>query len=89
MTRSSVARWRLALAVLPLLLAHAGSRAFTTIVPTHDGQVLETLSEPTVRQRPPAAAGTAAVATPGLLRQVRAEIAQARQSGDTRHWGRA
>ncbi|MCB2007640.1 MAG: hypothetical protein KDH93_21690 [Rhodoferax sp.] len=89
MTRSSVARWRLALAVLPLLLAHAGSRAFTTIVPTHDGQVLETLSEPTVRQRPPAAAGAAAVATPGLLRQVRAEIAQARQSGDTRHWGRA
>ncbi|MCZ4312183.1 hypothetical protein O4H66_02095 [Comamonadaceae bacterium G21597-S1] len=89
MNRPVANTWFPALVLLPLLFSHAGSMAATAVVPTHDGQVLETLASPTVRSRPPVPAGTLVVATPELLRQVRAEIAQARQSGDTRHWGRA
>lgn len=89
MNRTVATPWSLALVLLPLLLAHGAGRAATAVVPMHDGQVLETLAAPTVRMRPPTDAGAAAAATPELLRQVRAEIASARQSGDTRHWGRA
>lgn len=79
----------MALAVVLLPLAQGGSRAATEVVPTHDGQVLETLAAPTVRQGSSVAVGVPAVDVASRVDQVRQEIGLARQTGDTRHWGRA
>lgn len=72
-----------------LLLAHAASGAATLLTPAGDDEVVEILPAVTVG-RPVAAPNAALAMDPiALAGQVRAEIALARQTGDTRYWGRA
>lgn len=75
---------------VPLLCLHLSAQAVTPLVPQSDDEVLEVLPAVTQNRPPPATAAvpkrldaTAAAA------QVRADIAVARQTGDTRYWGRA
>ncbi len=73
-------------AVMPLLVF-----AVTAINPTHDTDVLEVLPVIT-HSRPTVATPLAAprVPDPGVAAaQARADIAVARETGDTRYWGRA
>jgi hypothetical protein len=87
------------LLLLPVLaFALAGAQAATEIVPTHDGQVIETLPAARLFQRSavpgPAVAGTGSVAAAPpdakqALAQAQAWVGEARQTGDTRFWGRA
>ena len=78
------------LAAVVLPAAHA----ITELKPTRDDEVVETLPVIT-RQRPvlgPAGGQMAATLqrdVPGAIRQARQDIAVARQTGDTRYWGRA
>ena len=75
--------------VIPLLAAHLGAYAATLVQPTRDDEVLEIL--PTItRSRPVAAAPQGRVADPASAAMTaRQHIAMARQTGDTRFWGRA
>lgn len=76
-----------------LTAAQFGALAATPVLPVRDDEVLEVLQTVT-RQRPaqtavPAGA-KATVADPAdAARQARQDIAVARQTGDTRYWGRA
>ena len=83
--RSSCCRWiALALAAVPL-----GAFAVTTVQPLRDDEVLEVLPAVT-RSRPASAASAARRADPAVAAsQARQDIAVARQTGDTRYWGRA
>ena len=88
MTSASVFKFSSVLAVL-LLVAPNMALAAVTVQPVHDDEVIEILPVIT-RTRPSALvaerkapdAATTAIA-------VRADISQARQTGDTRYWGRA
>lgn len=77
------------LVVLSLALANATTWAATELVPRHDDEVLETLAAPTIRRSPTSVTPSAAAGLPLVMRQVHGEITLARQTGDTRHWGRA
>ena len=77
------------LVALSLALANATAWAATELVPRADDEVLETLAAPTVRRLSPSAKPTAAVDLALVMRQVHGEITLARQTGDTRYWGRA
>lgn len=75
--------------VMSLMSAHLGAHAVTPVQPARDDEVLEIL--PTItRSRPVAAALQGRVADPaGVVMTARQHIAMARQTGDTRFWGRA
>ena len=81
--------------VLAALLAtvQLACLAATPLQPLRDDEVLEVLPAVT-RSRPPQAAtapspGPAALDPAAALNQARADISVARQTGDTRYWGRA
>ncbi len=77
------------LAVLALMLAHAGVGAATLVVPAGDSDVAEVLAAPTVRQLSASTSAGLPVDPVVLARQVRDAIGLARQTGDSRYWGRA
>ncbi len=83
--RSSCSRWiLLALAAMPL-----GASATTAVQPARDDEVVEVLPAAT-RSRPARTASAAQVADPALAAlRARQDIGVARQTGDTRFWGRA
>ena len=88
MTSASVSRFTGLLALAFLATPYAVSAA-TTVQPTRDDEVIEVLPVITrvrpnalVAQRKAPDASATAIA-------VRADISQARQTGDTRYWGRA
>src|ERR1700681_3830204 len=83
--RSSCSRWiALALAAVPL-----SAFAVTALQPVRDDEVLEILPAVT-RNRPARAASATRVTDPALVAlQARQDIGVARQTGDTRYWGRA
>ncbi len=83
--RSSCSRWVvLALAALPL-----GAPAATALQPVRDDEVVEVLPAAT-RNRAARAVSAAQVADPALAAlRARQDIGVARQTGDTRYWGRA
>lgn len=75
---------------LVLALVHASaSAAVTELHPREDNEVLEQLAAPTIRAQGPDTAGGTLPDLAGRMRQVQAEITLARQTGDTRYWGRA
>lgn len=77
--------------VLAALLgaAQLSALAVTELRPTRDDEVLEVLPAVT-RHRPAQAASTSKAADPAAAaRQARQDIGVARQTGDTRYWGRA
>ena len=86
--RFSAGRW----AALLLAAVCSSASAITALVPGSDGEVLEVLPAVT-RSRPAAAAPAVAAARPAdpdaIAAQARAQIGVARQTGDTRYWGRA
>ncbi|WP_309679978.1 hypothetical protein [Polaromonas sp.] len=72
-----------------LVAAPFSALAVTELQPTRDDDVLEVLPAVT-RNRPAQAASAPKVADPSAAaRQARQDIAVARQTGDTRYWGRA
>ena len=79
-------------AALLLAAVCSSASAITALVPGSDGEVLEVLPAVT-RSRPVAAAPAVAAARPAdsdaIAAQARAQIGVARQTGDTRYWGRA
>ncbi|WP_114973188.1 hypothetical protein [Rhodoferax ferrireducens] len=86
---SSVSRFCQWLVPVLALLAHSSVLAVTALQPMQDDEVLEVLPAVT-RSRPPRAAAAPQRADPATLaRQAREDIAVARQTGDTRYWGRA
>ena len=75
--------------VLMFATAQLSAMAVTTVQPLRDDEVLEVLPEIT-RSRPSQAAVAPKVADPtAASSQARHDIALARQTGDTRYWGRA
>lgn len=86
---SDFVRWIMCACVTLPALAFA----ITPIVPTHDDEVLEVL--PAITHSRPSRAPFAASVLPQAMdpstaaRQARDDIAVARQTGDTRYWGRA
>ena len=75
--------------VLLFTTAQLSAMAVTTVQPLRDDEVLEVLPEIT-RSRPLRAASVPTVVDPtAAALQVRHDIAIARQTGDTRYWGRA
>lgn len=86
--RSSPGRW----GALLLAAVCSSASAITALAPGKDGEVLEVLPAVT-RSRPAAAALAVAAARPAdpevIGRQARELIGVARQTGDTRYWGRA
>ena len=75
--------------VLFFTSAQLSAMAVTTVQPLRDDEVLEVLPEIT-RSRPSQAAAAPKVADPtAASSQARHDIALARQTGDTRYWGRA
>ena len=72
-----------------LALANATAWAATELVPRSDDEVLETLAAPTLRRPSPLSTQSAPVDLALVMRQVHGEITLARQTGDTRYWGRA
>jgi tetratricopeptide (TPR) repeat protein len=84
--RSEIARW-LALALIAAWQLSAS--ATTPVVPASDAEVLEVL--PAVTRSRPAMAGKASpvVDASAAARLAREDIGVARQTGDTRYWGRA
>jgi len=69
--------------------AQLSALAVTELQPSRDDEVLEVLPAVT-RQRPARAASAAKTADPAAAAlQARQDIAVARQTGDTRYWGRA
>ncbi len=88
--RLTTMHWMVMLSlVLSLLLANASVQAATELVPRLDDEVLETMAAPTIRQQVPAATQAQTVDLALVMRQVHGEITLARQTGDTRYWGRA
>ncbi len=83
-----------ALVVAALLTAaQFGALAATPVLPVRDDEVLEVLQTVT-RNRPaqtalPAGVKAAAADPAGAAKQARQDISVARQTGDTRYWGRA
>ncbi len=77
------------LIVLLLTTAHLGAYAVTVVEPTQDDEVLEIL--PTItRNRPLGASDQRRDADPAVAAtSARQHIAMARQTGDSRFWGRA
>lgn len=78
------------LAAVTLAMAHCASLAATTVQPQRDDEVVEVL--PLVTRNRPALSATAKQAAPDAVAvalAARKDIAQARQTGDTRYWGRA
>ncbi len=91
MTVASRRRSRLRAGWVALLLAAAqfGALAVTPLTPQRDDEVLEVLPAVT-RSRPARSVAPQATADPvASASQARADIAVARQTGDTRYWGRA
>ena len=79
-------RW-LALALAALQLS---AFAVTAVPPGRDDEVLEVLPAITRERPPPVPASKTKVAAPAAAAaQARQDIAVARQTGDTRYWGRA
>ena len=75
--------------VLLFATAQLSAMAVTMVQPLRDDEVLEVLPEIT-RSRPSQAAAAPKVADPtAASSQARHDIALARQTGDTRYWGRA
>ena len=75
--------------VTTLLLAPLGALAATEVQPTRDDEVLEVLPAVT-RERPTGVPAARQGADPVVAaRAAHQHIAMARQSGDTRYWGRA
>ena len=75
--------------VLLFATAQLSAMAVTTVQPLRDDEVLEVLPEIT-RSRPSQTATALKVADPtAASSQARHDIALARQTGDTRYWGRA
>ena len=75
---------------LVLAVVHCANLAATTVQPQRDDEVLEVL--PLVTRNRPVLSGPAKQAVPDAVAAataVRKDIAQARQTGDTRYWGRA
>ena len=74
---------------MALAALQCGAMAVTLLQPANDDEVLDVL--PAVTQyRPPRQGATAAAANPSVAAlQARQDIAVARQTGDTRYWGRA
>lgn len=72
-----------------LASAQLSAMAVTAVQPSRDDEVLEVLPSVT-RVRPARAASAPLVADPSVAAvQARQDIALARQTGDTRYWGRA
>ncbi len=65
------------------------SLAVTMLQPTRDDEVIEVLPAVTTARPTRAAPGPAVVDPATAVRQARQDIAIARQTGDTRYWGRA
>ena len=85
---TSFSRWTLRI-VLLLATVNLSAMAVTAVHPSRDDEVLEVLPEIT-RSRPSRAAAAANVVDPAAAAlQARKDIAIARQTGDTRYWGRA
>ena len=80
-------RQRLLLCVLSFTLLQA--EAVTEIRPTHDSQVIETLPAARVFQRSTTATPETRPDPTQALSQAKAWVDEARQTGDTRFWGRA
>ncbi len=74
---------------LALVMANDAVWAATEMLPRSDEEVLETLAAPTMRRPLPSATQSANVDLAIVMRQVQGEITLARQTGDTRYWGRA
>ena len=75
--------------VAALAFAHFNALAVTTLQPLRDDEVLEVLPAIT-RNRPTSSAVARPVADPALAAvAARQNIAMARETGDTRYWGRA
>ena len=77
-------------AALVLAVVHCVSLAATTVQPQRDDEVLEVL--PLVTRNRPVLSGPAKQAAPDAVAAAtaaRKDVAQARQTGDTRYWGRA
>ena len=75
--------------VLALAVAQLSALAVTELQPTRDDEVLELLPAVT-RNRPAQAASAPKAANPAAAAlQARQDIGVARQTGDTRYWGRA
>lgn len=72
-----------------LLLCQAGSGAVLELVPQHDDEVVEVLPAVTLYRPARMTVAAARPDLPVLAQQVRADIGVARQTGDTRYWGRA
>ena len=70
------------------LVAPLSALAVTALQPLQDDEVLEVLPAVT-RSRPPRAAAPQRTDPVALVLQARQDIAVARQTGDTRYWGRA
>lgn len=66
-----------------------GSLAVTMLQPTRDDEIIEVLPAVTSARPTRAAPGPAVVDPATAVRQARQDIAIARQTGDTRYWGRA
>lgn len=78
------------LIAIALMSVQLSAFAVTTLQPVRDDEVLEVL--PTITRNRPTSAVSAlrAAADPAeVTRTVRQDIAMARQTGDTRYWGRA
>lgn len=88
MTFASIFKFNGAFALLLLVLPHVASAA-VTIQPTRDDEVIEIL--PVITRARPAAlvAERKAPDAAAAALTVREDISQARQTGDTRYWGRA
>lgn len=80
---------RIAWIIGALAFAHVNALAATALQPSHDDDVLEVL--PAIsRNRPTSSAAARPVADPALAAlAARQNIAMARETGDTRYWGRA
>ena len=86
-------RWRFnfvrGMAAMALAALQCGAMAVTLLQPANDDEVLDVLPAVTP-YRPPRQGATAAAANPSVAAlQARQDIAVARQTGDTRYWGRA
>ena len=85
---TNFSRWTPWIALL-LATVQLSAMAVTAIQPSRDDEVLEVLPEVT-RSRPSRAAAAAKVVDPAAAAlQARKDISIARQTGDTRYWGRA
>lgn len=80
-------RWMLC--AWALLLSQGSSGAILELVPQNDDEVVEVLPAVTRMRAVRSSTAVAAPDLPALVQQVRSDIGLARQTGDTRYWGRA